>query len=87
MSLAKEGYSNAIKGTMSEKVNLREDGTIAQDGEIAYGAKRISFNSANAANSATTNHNIVRAFLDFMGSPGSDSISNKFAVTWEMEGA
>lgn len=87
MSLAKTGYADAIRGTMSQKINLRGDGTIAQDGDIVEGSKRMSFTNTNAANSAATNQNIVRAFLDFVGNGGTDSLTNKVSVTWEVEGA
>lgn len=82
MSLAKTGYDDAVKGTMSEKINLNSDGYIAQDGETVAGTKRISINNANAANDLETNHNIIAAFMDFAGGT-SDEISNKFSVTWE----
>lgn len=84
LALAKDGYSNAIKGTTSQKINLREDGTIAQDGDTIAGSKRISINTANASNSATTNQNIFRAFLDFVGNGSTDTLTNKFQVSWEI---
>lgn len=87
MSLAKTGYKDATRGTMSQKISLRGDGTIAQDGDIVEGVKRLTFTNTNAANSAATNQNIVRAFLDFVGSGQSDQLTNKVSVTWEVEGA
>lgn len=83
MGLAKTGYDDAIRGTMSEKINLNANGQIAQDGETIAGTKRLSFSNANAANNLTTNNNIVAAFLDF-AKGSSDTLSNKFAVTWEV---
>jgi len=87
MGLAKQGYKDATRGTMSQKVSLRGDGTIAQEGDTVEGVRRLTFTNANAANSAATNQNIVRAFLDFVGSGQSDQLTNRVAVTWEMEGA
>lgn len=87
MSLAKTGYADATRGTMSQKISLRGDGTIAQEGDTVEGVKRLTFTNANAANSAATNQNIVRAFLDFVGNGQSDQLTNRISVTWEVEGA
>lgn len=87
MSLAKTGYRDATRGTMSQKISLRGDGTIAQQGDTVEGVKRLTFTNANAANSAATNQNIVRAFLDFVGNGQSDQLTNRISVTWEVEGA
>jgi len=84
MSLTKTGYQDAIKGTMSEKVNLNAQGYIAQEGETVAGTKRISINASNAANDLDTNHSIMNAFMGFVGGT-SDIYSNKFAVTWEAD--
>lgn len=84
MGLAKTGYETAVKGTMSEKVNLNANGYIAQSGETVAGTKRISINATNAGNDLDTNHSIMEAFMGFVGGT-SDIYSNKFAVTWEAD--
>lgn len=81
--LAKEGYKNTISGRATEKINLNENGYIAQDGEAIAGAKSFSLNGLDAGNNFTKNHNVILAFMKFAGGY-TDSQSAKFAVTWEV---
>lgn len=82
MSLAKEGYTNAITGRVSEKVLLNENGYIAQEGETVAGQKNFSL-SVNAGNNLTTNRAVIDAFMAFVGG-STDSLTDKFSVTWEV---
>lgn len=82
MGMAKEGYTNAITGRVSEKMYLNENGYIAQEGEAIAGQKNFSLN-VNAGNNLTTNRTVIDAFMSFVGGQ-TDTLSDKFSVTWEV---
>lgn len=82
MALAKDGYTSAVTGRVSEKMYLNEDGQIAQEGETIAGQKNFSL-SVNAGNNLTTNQAVINAFMAFVGGQ-TDSLSDKFSVTWEV---
>lgn len=84
MGLSKTGYETAIRGRTSEKVPLNEDGNIAQAGEAIAGNQQFSINAINADNNLSSNHNIIQAFMDFVGGQP-DQYTNKMTVSWEAD--
>lgn len=84
MGLPKTGYAEAKTGRSSEKLELNSDGMIAQDGEMVAGVANFSLTGLNASNSFQTNHNIIDFFVN-LATGSTDSLSNKFSVSWEVE--
>lgn len=82
MALAKTGYTAAVRGTTKEKVNLNSAGQIAVDGDTVAGTKQLQLKTS-ADNSRSLNHQVFKFFLSAVGAVESDSLSNKFTVTWE----
>lgn len=82
MGLAKNGYTDAKTGRVSEKILLNENGLIAQEGEAIGGQKNFSL-TVNAENVLSTNRNVIDAFMVFVGG-STDNLTDKFSVTWEV---
>lgn len=86
MAMAKAGYITAYTAKSTEKLDLNEDGNIAQAGDAIAGVKRITMPGLNPENDLTTNHNVIKLFYDIVGGT-TDELSNKFTITWEALGA
>lgn len=85
MAMTREGYVTAYTAKTSEKVNLNEDGNIAQEQDVVAGSKRITMNGLNTANTLTTNHNVMALFYGIVGGY-TDKLSNKFTITLDAIG-
>ena len=81
MAMAKNGYITAYTARSTEKLNLNENGNIAQETDDVASTKTISMPGLNPANDLTTNHNVIKLFYDIAGG-NTDKFSNKFTVSW-----
>lgn len=82
MSLAKTGYSDAIRGTTRVKVGVDENGQFAPAGE-AVDTKNFSINKVNAGNTLADNTEVLNFFLN-LAQGTSDSLTNVMNVSWEV---
>lgn len=86
--MEKTGFETAILGTASLKVETDANGNLVTDssGVVAAGSKRISFNSINAAATASNINAVTTVFLETL--PGVDSTvtpysdETTFTVKW-----
>lgn len=83
MSMQKAGYINAARGTTKVKVNVNEDGNIAQRGEAVAGVKSFAISAANAENGLVQNTQLLDFFIGLVGGTA-DANTNKMIVTWEV---
>lgn len=81
MGLAKQGYSDAVRGTTRVNVMIDENGYIAPEGEEMTGKKAFQINKANAENSLADNQEVLNFFLN-LAQGVSDSMSNTMTVKW-----
>lgn len=80
MALAKEGYSDAVRGTTRVKIGVDDNGQIAPEGE-ATGTKNFSINRVNAGNNLSDNTEVLNFFLN-LAQATSDSLTNTMDVKW-----
>ena len=83
MAMSKTGYVDAQRGTTKAKVDLNEDGQIAQPGDAVAGTKYFTINQVNPENSLVQNTKVIDLFIGFANG-SADSLSNKMSVTWEV---
>lgn len=82
MALAKQGYKSAQQGTAIVKVNLDENGNIAQSGDDLKSTKNFNFTYANAENGLTENASLATVFFENFLGGSYESASQSFRVTW-----
>lgn len=82
MGMAKAGYVTAYTGKATEKLNLNDEGMIAQEDDAVAATKRITMPGLNPENDLTTNHNVIELFYSIVGGY-TEELSNKFTITWE----
>lgn len=82
MAMAKTGYITAYAGKATEKLNLNDEGYIAQEDDTVAATKTITMPGLNPDNDLETNHNVISLFYDIVGGY-TDELSNKFTVTWQ----
>lgn len=82
MGLAKQGYSDAIRGTTKVNIAVDENGMIVPEGDdSAVTTKRFSINKVNAENTLADNTEVLNFFLT-LAQGRQDSMSNQMQVTW-----
>lgn len=81
--LGKEGYRDALQSKTSVKVNLNENGNIAQENELVAGSRTFQINTANPNNSLADNNKLLNFFIGLAGGTINET-TNKAIVTWEV---
>lgn len=83
MSLAKQGYKSAIRGTAYTGVATNSDGFIASSSDTAVGTKTVQFTAVNAENSRELNQQIAATFFGFV--PNMQQVNSyRMRVVWEV---
>ena len=86
MAMEKTGFTSAIVGTASFKIDLGADGNIAVGETAVGGSKRISFNTIKAEATASGAEAVADVFLKTL--PGNsaeasyDNLETTFSVKW-----
>lgn len=79
----KAGYKNALRGTAMVKIDLNEQGQIAQSEEVAVATKTFNLNVANADNDLAANEKLTALFIGWVGGTQHNA-TQKMRVTWEV---